>query len=154
MDGFDFKRGSDRNRLDRQLVSRKVGKMKRRSMQTPLAKAMGLGSARSGVAHWWAQRVSAIALVPLTLWFAASIIAHSGSDYATFLGWLKSPLTMCAMILLLIALFHHTALGLQMVIEDYVHSGVKFAAVVAVRLSCVALATGGIVAILSVAFRR
>jgi succinate dehydrogenase / fumarate reductase membrane anchor subunit len=52
-------------------------------MQTPLAK--GLGSAKSGVAHWWAQRVSAVALVPLTLWFAASIIAHSGSDYAAFL---------------------------------------------------------------------
>jgi succinate dehydrogenase / fumarate reductase membrane anchor subunit len=57
--------------------------MARCSMQTPLAK--GLGSAKSGVAHWWAQRVSAVALVPLTLWFAASIIAHSGSDYAAFL---------------------------------------------------------------------
>jgi succinate dehydrogenase / fumarate reductase membrane anchor subunit len=128
--------------------------MSPRSMQTPLAKAMGLGSAKSGVAHWRAQRVSAAALVPLTLWFAASIIAHSGSDYAAFIAWLRSPLTMGAMILLLIALSHHTALGLQVVIEDYVHSGIKFAAIVAVRLGCVALVTGGIVAILSVAIGR
>jgi succinate dehydrogenase / fumarate reductase membrane anchor subunit len=128
--------------------------MVRSSMQTPLAKAMGLGSAKSGVAHWRAQRVSAIALVPLTLWFAASIIAHSGSDYAAFIAWLRSPLTAGLMILLLIALFQHAALGLQVVIEDYVHSGGKFAAVVAVRLGCFALATAGIVATLSVAFGR
>jgi succinate dehydrogenase / fumarate reductase membrane anchor subunit len=128
--------------------------MVRSSMQTPLAKAMGLGSAKSGVAHWRAQRVSAIALVPLTLWFAASIIAHSGSDYAAFIAWLRSPLTAGLMILLLIALFQHAALGLQVVIEDYVHSGGKFAAVVAVRLGCFALAITGIVAILSVAFGR
>jgi succinate dehydrogenase / fumarate reductase membrane anchor subunit len=128
--------------------------MDRRPMRTPLAKAMGLGSAKSGLAHWRAQRVSAVALVPLTLWFAASILAHSGSDYAAFVAWLRSPLTASAMILLLIALFHHSALGLQVVIEDYVHSAVKFAAVIAVRLGCFALATTGIVAILSVAFGR
>jgi succinate dehydrogenase / fumarate reductase membrane anchor subunit len=128
--------------------------MDRRSMQTPLAKAMGLGSAKSGVAHWWAQRVSAIALVPLTLWFAASIIAHSGSDYAAVLTWLRSPLTAGLMIVLLIALFQHTALGLQVVIEDYAHSGAKFAAVIAMRLGCFALATAGIVATLSIALGR
>lgn len=128
--------------------------MDRRSMRTPLAKAMGLGSAKSGVAHWWAQRVSAVALVPLTLWFAASIIAHSGSDYAAFVAWLRSPLTAGLMVLLLIALFQHTALGLQVVIEDYVHSGGKFAAVIAVRLSCFALAAAGILATLSVALGR
>lgn len=127
--------------------------MDRRSMQTPLAKAMGLGSAKSGVAHWWAQRASAVALVPLALWFAASIIAHSGSDYAAFIAWLRSPLTTAPMILLLIALFHHTALGLQVVIEDYVHSGIKFAAVGTVRLGCFALAVIGIVATLRIAFR-
>jgi succinate dehydrogenase / fumarate reductase membrane anchor subunit len=128
--------------------------MVRSTMQTPLAKAMGLGSAKSGVAHWRAQRVSAVALVPLTLWFAASITAHSGSDYASFIAWLRSPLTAGLMILLLIALFQHTALGLQVVIEDYVHSGIKFAAVIAVRLGCFALAIAGIVATLSVAFGR
>jgi succinate dehydrogenase / fumarate reductase membrane anchor subunit len=113
---------------------------------------MGFGSAKDGVEHWWMERVSAVALVPLTLWFVASIIAHTGSDYASFIVWLRTPLASILMILLLIALFYHTALGLQVVIEDYVHSGVKFAALVAVRLGCFALAATGIVAALRIAF--
>ena len=121
-------------------------------MRSPLARAMGLGSAKEGVREWWAERVSAVALVPLTLWFAASIIAHTGSDYATFIAWMRTPLAATLMVLLLIALFHHTALGLQVVIEDYVHSGAKFAWVLAVRLGCFALATAGVVATLQIAF--
>jgi succinate dehydrogenase / fumarate reductase membrane anchor subunit len=120
-------------------------------MRTPLARAMGLGSAKEGVGAWWAERVSAVALVPLALWFAASIIAHTGSDYATFIVWLRTPLAAILMILLLIAVFYHTALGLQVVIEDYVHSAAKFAVVIAVRLGCCALATAGVVAILRIA---
>jgi succinate dehydrogenase / fumarate reductase membrane anchor subunit len=122
--------------------------------RSPLARAQGLGSARGGVKHWWAQRVSAIALLPLTLWFLGSIIAHAGSDYAAFIGWLKTPLTDISMVLLLLALFHHTALGLQVVIEDYIHSNAKFAAVITVRLGCIALASAGIIAILRIAFSR
>jgi succinate dehydrogenase / fumarate reductase membrane anchor subunit len=90
--------------------------------------------------------------VPLTVWFAAEIIAHSGSDHPTFIAWLRAPLAAALMILLLIALFYHTALGLQVVIEDYVHSGAKFATVIAVRLGCFALAVAGVMATLSVAF--
>ena len=97
-----------------------------------------------------AERVSAVALVPLTLWFVASIIPHTSSDYATFIAWLRTPFVAILMILLLSALFHHTALGLQVVIEDYVHSGVKFAAVIGVRLACFALAAAGIVATLRI----
>lgn len=119
-------------------------------MRAPLARAIGLGSAKAGVGAWWAERVSAVALVPLTLWFTASIIAHTGSDYATLVVWLKTPLTAILMILLLIAVFYHTALGLQVVIEDYIHSGARFAAVIAVRLGCSALAAVGIVAILRI----
>jgi succinate dehydrogenase / fumarate reductase, membrane anchor subunit len=121
------------------------------NMRSPLARAIGLGSAKKGVGAWWAERVSAVALVPLTLWFAASIIAHTGSDYATFIVWLRTPLAAILMILLLVAIFHHTALGLQVVIEDYVHSATKFAAVIVVRLGCCALATAGVVAILRIA---
>ena len=120
-------------------------------MRSPLARAQGLGSAKGGVRHWWAQRVSAIALVPLTVWFLGSIIAHAGGDYATFIGWLKTPLASLAMIVLLLALFHHTALGLQVVIEDYIHSGAKFAAVIMVRLGCLAFASAGILAVLRIA---
>ena len=94
----------------------------------------------------------AVALVPLTLWFAASLIALGRSDYTTFVAWLKTPLAALLMVLLLIALFSHLALGLRVLIEDYVHSGFKFAAVIAVRLSCYGLAVAGFVATLRVAF--
>ncbi len=126
--------------------------MKVHRTRSPLSRALGLGSAKSGVEHWWAQRVSAVALVPLTLWFAASIISHTGSDYVSFVTWLQTPAAMVLTILLLIFLFHHTALGLQVVIEDYVHSGIKFVAVIAVRLCCFALAVTGIIAVLEIAF--
>lgn len=119
--------------------------------RSPLARAIGLGSAKSGVEHWWAERVSAVALVPLTLWFVAAIIAHSRSDYQGFVAWLKELPTTILMVLLLLALFHHTALGLQVIVEDYVHSKLKFAAIVAVRLGCYALAIAGIVATLRIA---
>jgi succinate dehydrogenase / fumarate reductase membrane anchor subunit len=122
------------------------------NMRTPLARAMGLGSAKDGVGAWWAERVSAVALAPLTLWFAASIIAHTGSDYATFIVWLRTQLAAILMTLLLIALCYPTALGLQVVIADYVHSGAKFTAVIAVRLGSSALATAGVVATLRIAF--
>ena len=119
--------------------------------RSPLARAIGLGSAKEGVGSWWAERVSAVALVPLTLWFAASIIAHTGSGYVAVIVWLRTPFAATLMILLLITLFYHTALGLQVVIEDYVHSATKFTAVIAVRLGCWALAGAGVVAILRVA---
>jgi succinate dehydrogenase membrane anchor subunit len=94
-------------------------------MRSPLARAIGLGSAKEGVGAWWAERVSAVALIPLTLWFAASLIAHIGSDYTAFVAWLRIPLVTTLMILLLITLFYHAALGLQVVIEDYIHSSIK-----------------------------
>ncbi|MDA9522047.1 succinate dehydrogenase [Bradyrhizobium sp. CCBAU 11434] len=126
--------------------------MDRERMRSPLGRAMGLGSAKEGAEHWWMARVSAVALIPLTLWFVASIIAHTGSDYVTFIVWLRMPLVSILMVLLLIALFYHTTLGLQVVIEDYVHSEAKFGALIAVRLGCVALAVAGILATMRIAF--
>lgn len=117
-----------------------------------LARSIGLGSAGKGVEHWWGQRVSAVALVPLTLWFVASMIAHRADDYASFVLWLRTPLASIAMVLLLIALFHHVALGLQVVVEDYVHSTRKFALLVVTRLGCLTLTVAGIVATLRIAF--
>jgi succinate dehydrogenase membrane anchor subunit len=123
-----------------------------RQMRSPFARATGLGSAKEGVEHWWRERVTAVALVPLTLWLAASIIARSRDDYATFVLWLKTPLATLMMILLLIALFYHSALGLQVVIEDYVHSAAKIPALVLMRLACFGLAAAGILAVLRIAF--
>lgn len=124
-----------------------------RSTRSSLARAIGLGSAKSGVEHWWAERASAVALIPLTLWFVAALITHSDSDYAAFVAWLHNPAVMIGMILLLIVLFHHTALGLQVIAEDYVHSGTKFAVVIAIRLCCLALTISGIIAVLQIGLR-
>ena len=126
--------------------------MNREPMRSPLGHALGLGSAKNGVEHWSLQRITAIALVPLTLWFAASLMAHAGNDYATFIAWLRTPIAAILMALLLIVLFYHTALGLQVVIEDYVHSGMKIPALLAMRFACFALAVAGILATLRIAF--
>ncbi len=126
--------------------------MARKYTRSPLARAGGLGSTKEGVEHWWRERVTAVALVPLTLWFATSIIAHSGSDYAVFVTWLKTPSAALMMVLLLIVLFYHTALGLQVIIEDYVHSAAKIPALVLIRLGCFALAAAGILAVLRIVF--
>jgi succinate dehydrogenase / fumarate reductase, membrane anchor subunit len=125
--------------------------MERKSTRSPLARAIGFGSAKSGVEHWWAERVSAMVLVPLTLWFVASIIAHTGSDYASFIAWLRRPYATVLMIALLIALFYHTALGLQVIIEDYRHSWTKFVGIIATQLGCFLLAIAGIFATLRIA---
>lgn len=125
--------------------------MERYRFRSPLGRAVGLGSAKAGFRHWWTERVTAVALVPLSVWFAASLIAHSGGGYETFTVWLGSPVTAVLMILLLIALFWHAALGLQVVIEDYVHSGAKVWALLATRFLCFALAVAGILATLRVA---
>ncbi len=122
-------------------------------MRSPFDRPQGLGSAKSGVGHWWGQRLSAVALIPLTLWFVASLIAHAHLDYGAVIAWLRMPSTAILMVLLLVALFYHTALGIRVVIEDYVHvEWVKFAAVVVVELACFALAVAGIFAALRVAF--
>lgn len=128
--------------------------MDRYRLLSPVGRARGLGSAKSGFEHWWTQRITAVALVPLTVWFAAALIAHSGSDYAATVDWLGSPVTAVLVILLLIALFWHTALGLQVVIEDYVHSGLKIWALLIVRFACAALLMTGTGAMLRISFMQ
>lgn len=128
--------------------------MTERHARTPLAAARGLGSARDGVWAWWLERVSAVALVPLTLWLTAWLIALSGGagGYAAVVAWLRSPFTALLMVLLLIALFVHLAFGLAVVIEDYVHSRAKIPLLIGARFACIALSVAGILAALSVHF--
>jgi succinate dehydrogenase / fumarate reductase membrane anchor subunit len=121
-------------------------------LRSPLGRARGLGSAKEGVEHWIAQRITAVALVPLALWFVAAMIGVVGADYDTMQDWVGRPLPAIVLVLLLIATFYHAALGLQVVIEDYVHGELaRIGCVVVVRLVCVALAIAGIVAVLSLA---
>jgi succinate dehydrogenase / fumarate reductase membrane anchor subunit len=127
--------------------------MERRGLRSPLGRAIGLGSAKEGVEHWWAQRVSAVALLVLGLWFVSSLVALAGAGRATVAAWLHGPLAAILTILTLAAVFYHSALGIQVVIEDYVHAeGVKLGAVVLVRLLSLALAVAGIFAVLRIAF--
>jgi succinate dehydrogenase / fumarate reductase membrane anchor subunit len=122
-------------------------------LRTELGRVRGLGSAKEGVHHWWAQRVSAIALIPLSLWFAAQIVFLTDVDRATAIQWLGSPLTLGLMSLFLVALIYHAVLGLQVVIEDYIHAkAAKLALLLAIQFAGFALAAAGIVSMLVIAF--
>jgi succinate dehydrogenase / fumarate reductase membrane anchor subunit len=117
-------------------------------MRSPLARARGLGAARTGSSHWWAQRVTALALVPLTLWFIWSVIRLAGEPREAMIAWLSSPLPLVLMLALVIATYHHLQLGLQVVIEDYVpNEPVKVGAVLLLKAGCVLL---GLICIVSV----
>jgi succinate dehydrogenase / fumarate reductase membrane anchor subunit len=92
------------------------------STRTPLGRARGLGSAKSGTGHWWAQRVTALALIPLVIWFVISMIVITGANHETALSFISSPINAVLLTLLIIATFYHGQLGLQVVIEDYIHT--------------------------------
>jgi succinate dehydrogenase / fumarate reductase membrane anchor subunit len=122
-------------------------------LRTPLARARGLGSARQGVHHWWAQRLTALALIPLVVWFAVSLVMMSGAEYELVRAWIGSPVVMVLLILTVVVGLHHGQLGMQVVIEDYVHSdGGKLALIVLVRFVAVLFGLAAVVAILSIGF--
>lgn len=120
-------------------------------LRSPLGRARGLGSARAGSHHWWAQRLTAIALVPLTLWFIFAVVHLSGASRQTVAEWLSAPLTMGLMLALIVTTFHHLQLGLQVVIEDYVHDErAKLAAVLLIKALSIMLALVCIVSVLKI----
>ena len=90
-------------------------------LRTPLANAIGSGSAREGVEHWWAQRITAIALVPLMIWLVYSVVSLVGAPYGEVQAWIAQPLNAVLLSALAIALFYHAELGLQVIVEDYIH---------------------------------
>jgi succinate dehydrogenase / fumarate reductase, membrane anchor subunit len=121
--------------------------------RTPLARARGLGSAKQGVHHWWAQRLTAIALIPLVVWFAISLVMMSGAPYEVVRTWIGAPVVMVLLILTIAVGLHHAQLGMQVVIEDYVHSdGWKLTLIILVRFVAVLFGLAAIVAILSIGF--
>jgi succinate dehydrogenase / fumarate reductase, membrane anchor subunit len=121
--------------------------------RTPLSRARGLGSARQGVHHWWAQRITAVALIPLVAWFAISLIMMSGADYAVVRAWIGSPVVMVLLTLTIVIGLHHGQIGMQEVVEDYVHGeGMKLALIVLLRFIAVFFGLAAIVAILRIGF--
>lgn len=110
-------------------------------LRSPLRRARGLGSARTGSKQWWAQRLTAAALVPLTLWFVWSMLHLTNASQADVAAWLASPFRLSLMLALIIATFHHLQLGIQVVIEDYVvRDVIRLAAILAVKGLCIMLA--------------
>jgi len=123
------------------------------SYRSPLGRARGLGSAREGAGHWWAQRLTAVALVPLCLWFVIGLVGVIGADHETVLEWISAPLTSSLLVVLIVAAFHHAQLGLQVVIEDYVHhEGLKIAGIMTVKFAAILLGLWAVFSVLSIAF--
>lgn len=123
------------------------------SLRTPIGRVRGLGSAKDGTHHWWLQRLTAVALVPLTVWFVASIVGLAGADYDTVVTWIGQPVVAVVLILFLFTSFYHLKLGLQVVVEDYVHNeGVKMAVQIAITFGCILVGALSIFAVLKIAF--
>jgi succinate dehydrogenase / fumarate reductase membrane anchor subunit len=124
-----------------------------KSLRSPIARARGLGSAKEGVSHWWTQRLTALALIPLGIWFVASVVCLAGADHAAITQWLGAPFTLVALSLTLIAAFYHAVLGLQVVIEDYIHTkAVKVTLIILIQFAAFAFTAAGIIALLMTAF--
>lgn len=123
------------------------------SLRSPLGRVLGHGSAKSGVGHWYAQRVSAIALVLLGLWFVISLMALGDTSHAAVSAWLGSPVPATLAVLFVVTAAWHAALGVQVVVEDYVAGhGARFAVLVAVRFVLVVAASIGVLAVLRIVF--
>lgn len=118
------------------------------SLRSPLSKAIGLGSAKHGFSHWWWQRVTAIALIPLSLWFVFSMVNLAGASYDQVQAWLSSPINATITLLFTLTALFHGQTGLQVIIEDYVPTkwinlvlllGTKFAAVIMAVLATISV---------------
>ena len=123
------------------------------SLRSPIRRVTGLGAAKDGVSHWWAQRVSSVGLIVLTLWFVASLLRFADFGYDSVIAWMSGPLNSVLLILLVITAVYNSKLGVQVVIEDYVpHHGLKIASLLIVNFIHVALGALGVFAVLRVAF--
>jgi succinate dehydrogenase / fumarate reductase, membrane anchor subunit len=122
------------------------------SLVSPLSRVLGLGSARGGAEHWWAQRVTAVALVPLGIWFVLALVLLPDYSYATLRTWVSQPVTAVLLILTVISVVYHSKLGVQVVVEDYVHAkAVKVAGLMLSTLLHIAVAVAAVFAILRIA---
>ena len=120
--------------------------------RTPLSRVKGLGSAKEGTSHFWFQRLTAVALIPLVLWLGFSIAALSGMDYLAVREWLSQPFNAIVMILFMIAGFYHARLGLQVIIEDYMGShGPRTVAIIGVNFAAAALGVTCVFSVLRIA---
>lgn len=120
-------------------------------MRSQLGRVRGLGASKSGVEHWWVERLTAIALIPLTVWFVISVLVLLGATQPMVVAWAARPVNTVLLLALVIMTFHHMQLGLQVVIDDYVKAG-HLAVTLLNKGSAMLLGLFAIVAILKMAF--
>lgn len=119
--------------------------------RSPLSQAMGLGSAKHGFSHWWWQRVTAIALIPMGLWFVISVLCLAGGTHAQAQQWLSSPINATIVLLFTLTALFHAQTGLQVVIEDYVPTKwINLVLLLATKFAAVIMAVLAIIAVLKV----
>ena len=120
-------------------------------LRAPLATARGLGSAKEGTHHFWNQRLTAIVLVPMTLWIMVSLVRMTNVDYATVTQWIAAPLNAVLLLIFLLALFYHALLGVQVVIEDYIHNEwQKIACLILVKFTILLTGLTSVLAVIKV----
>jgi succinate dehydrogenase / fumarate reductase, membrane anchor subunit len=123
------------------------------SLRSPLGRALGTGSAKEGVHHWWMQRLTSIALVPLSIWFVVSLLSLPSLDHATVVAWMGQSWTALLLILFVLVATWHSQLGVRVVAEDYIHGvGAKTLTLVVLTFVHALVAAAGVFAVLKVAF--
>ena len=126
--------------------------LKSNNMKTPLAQARGLGASKSGLSHWWHQRLTAIAMVGLVAWMCALVVMLAGADFDSAMRLLSYPINAAILILFVGVGFWHSALGLQVVLEDYVaHEGVRLTMIIALRMVLILLGAISMLSLLKIA---
>jgi succinate dehydrogenase / fumarate reductase membrane anchor subunit len=126
--------------------------LKSNNMKTPLAQARGLGAAKSGLSHWWHQRLTAIAMVGLVVWMCALVVMLAGADFESAMSLLSHPINAAILILFVGVGFWHSALGLQVVLEDYVaHEGIRLTMIIALRMVLILLGAISMLSLLKIA---
>tara|TARA_R110002167_G_scaffold26541_1_gene91421 strand:- start:1051 stop:1431 length:381 start_codon:yes stop_codon:yes gene_type:complete len=122
-------------------------------MRSQLGRVRGLGSNKEGAHHFWVQRVSGVALIPLALWFVFAVTSVIGADLATFKAWVGTHYNPLLLVLLIGCMFYHAQLGLQVIIEDYVHGeAVKLTSLIVMKFAAVLLAGSAVFAVIRLTF--
>ena len=123
------------------------------SLRSPIGRVLGLGAAKEGVSHWWSQRVTSVALLLLGLWFVSALLRMPTFSHELVTGWIAMPVNSVLLLLLIGTMIYHSQLGVQVVVEDYVHHhGLKIATMLLLTFAHVTLAALAIFAVLRIAF--